>query len=568
MRYLALTLIILVQIPLVFGTEITQSLDIDFKPDAITKNLTQQTVSQIFQDSRGIMWFLTQEGLNKYNGFTLESFRFSAKNPSSISSNSVTRIAEDNEGNLWISTLGGGLNKYDLIKNSFSAIYTSKTLKASPLSNDISTIFRAQDGTLWLGYENAFSVFNPETGEFQHFTQDSENLPFLGVVNRFDQASNGMLWAATQGGLLEINPSSNRVSIHKHDRHDPASIISNDLISVVIDMHGDVWAISRDLGISVISTNGKETTHFTNEPSISNRLLSNQAYDAFKDLDGRVWIGTYEGLNIFVEDSKSFVGFTMENSNLPSNRINSIFQSREGKYWIGTFSGLATGSPNLFAKIDRYNSHLSSNSVNAFSETSDGSLWVGTDDGLNRLRPGQQTFDWINESTYPSISTPDVMSLLSVENVLWVGTYNGGLNRLDTLNNQNVVYTHNNFDSNSIAANGITSLLHTDTGHILIGTFGGGLSIYREETDDFINFKNIPGDQSSLSNDNVIALFQDSLGLIWIGTEKGLNKFDPKTQKFESFFSNSGDSNSISSDMVWAFFEDEKKQPPISPISF
>ena len=560
MRYLVLTLIVLLHIPLVFGTEITPSLDVDFKPDAITKNLTQQTVSQIFQDSRGIMWFLTQEGLNKYNGFTLESFRFSARNPSSISSNSVTRIAEDLEGNLWISTLGGGLNKYDSIKNSFSAIYTSKELEASPLSNDISTIFRAQDGTLWPGYENAFSALDPETGKFKHFTQDSENLPFLGVVNRFDQASNGMLWAATQSGLIEINPSTNRVSIHKHDSFDPASIISNDLISVLIDRHDNVWAISRDKGISVISVNGKATTNFTNEPSKSNSLLSNQAYDAFKDLDGSVWIGTYEGLNIFVEDSKSFVSYTMENSNLPSNRINSIYQSREGKFWIGTFSGLATGSPNLFAKIDRNNSHLSSNSVNAFSETPDGSLWVGTDDGLNRLRPGQKTFDWINESTYPSISTPDVMSLLSIDNILWVGTFNGGLNRLDTSNNQHTVYTHNNFDVNSIAANGITSLLHTASENILIGTFGGGLSIYREETDDFINLKNIPGDQSSLSNDNVIALFQDSLGLIWVGTEKGLNRFDPVNHTFESFFSNSGDNNSISSDMVWAFFEDEKQQ--------
>ncbi len=88
---------------------------------------------------------------------------------------------------------------------------------------------------------------------------------------------------------------------------------------------------------------------------------------------------------------------------------------------------------------------------------------------------------------------------------------------------------------------------------------GGGISIYDEEADNFITHVNIPGDQTSLSNDNVIALFQDSLGLIWVGTERGLNKFDPSTNTFESIFSKPGEANSISSDMVWAFFEDDKQ---------
>ncbi|RLA49763.1 MAG: hypothetical protein DRR42_14965 [Gammaproteobacteria bacterium] len=561
MRLLTLAFIVFIALtPIVSGAAITPSIDIDFNPDSISKNLTQQTVSQIYQDSQGVMWFLTQEGLNKYNGFTLENFRHSPNDSSSISTNSVTRLAEDLEGNLWISTFGGGLNKFNPIENDFTALYTHNEKNTSPVSNDISTIFRDRDGLLWLGYDGAFSTFNPKTGEFRHFTSESENLPFLGLVNRFDQTSDGTLWAATQGGVIEIHPITNRVSAHKHDETNPASIVSNNIISVAVDRRDNVWVISRSMGISLIDTKRNIITNFVNDPADTTSLSSNQAYDAFEDDMGRMWIGTYEGLNLFMADTKQFLRFTRQNANLPSDRISSIFQSREGKFWIGTFTGLATGTPNLFTKIDSANSHLSSNSVNAFSQTADGSLWVGTDDGLNRLRPGRQTFEWINESTFPSISRPDVMSLFAHENILWIGTYNGGLNKLDTLNNQNTVYTHDSLDKTSIGANGITSILRTAEGQILIGTFGGGISIYQGETDNFLTLSNIPGDHTSLSNDKVIALFQDSLGLIWVGTEKGLNKFDSSTNTFESFFSKPGDANSISSDMVWAFFEDEKQR--------
>lgn len=560
MRLFALTITFLIAHISTVNSADLSTLDINFKPEPISKHLTQQTVTQIFQDSQGILWLLTQEGLNRYNGFELENFQSSSANPSSLSANSVTRMTQDSEGALWISTLGGGLNKYDSIDNSFSAIYASNNPNGSPLSNDITTVFADNSGNLWLGYENAFSAFDPKTGQFRHYKPKSESLPYLGVVNRFDQASNGTIWAATQGGLIEINPASNRVSTHRHKANDQSSISSNDIISVIVDNSDNVWAVSRDMGVTVIDTTQNKVTRYFNSPSDLESLSSDHCYDAFEDSDGNIWIGTNDGLNLFIESTGSFRRFNKSNTELPSDIVNSIYQSLEGKYWIGTFYGLASGTPNLFRKIDTTNGLLSSNSVNAFAGTQDGSLWVGTDDGLNRLRPGKDTFEWINEATVPSISSPDVMSLLAVDNVLWVGTFNGGLNRLDLISNNLKVYAHDPLDKKSIGANGVTSILKIDSGEILVGTFGGGLSIYQKQDNNFLTFKNIPGDQNSISNDNVIAMFQDSLGYVWVGTEKGLNKFDPEKYTFESIFSNANDKNSISSDMVWAFYEDEDQQ--------
>ena len=271
-------------------------------------------------------------------------------------------------------------------------------------------------------------------------------------------------------------------------------------------------------------------------------------------------MGTFEGLNLFIPEQETFVRFTSSNTELPADLIFSIYQTREGKYWIGTVFGLVTGIKTHFPKFNSTVGHLSNDSVNAFGETSDGSLWIGTDNGLNRLRPGESEFEWINEYTEPSISSPTIMSLLGEEHVLWVGTYSGGLNRIDTTNNTVSVYRHSPLDSNSVGANGITSILRTSDGQLLVGTYGGGLSIYQESAGKFSTFQNIPGDPSSISNDMVIALFQDSLGIIWIGTENGLNRFFPADEKFEHFLTDSKNKNSISSDMVWAFHEDKNQK--------
>ncbi len=516
MRILTLVfaiLLFLTQSELVYSEQISQPIIIEFTADPISKHLTQQTVIQVFQDSRGFLWILTQEGLNKYNGLDLANYKYSPNNSKSISSNSVTRITEDTTGNIWLATMGGGLNRYNSSDDSFSALYTSSKKTISPYSNEIYTLFCSQEGIIWLGYEGAFGTFNPETGIFRHYIPEEEGLPALGIVKRFDQSSDGTIWAATDGGgLLEINSMANRVLMHRHDKENPDSLSSNDLVSVAVDGSDRVWAISRSAGITIFDTRNGRSLRYQHDSSDPNSISSYDLNDVYIDQGGRIWVGTNDGLDLYIENESKFLGFTRQNSSIPSDIITSIYQSREGKYWVGTFFGLASGTPKLFAKIDTIYGELSSNSVNTFTETEDGSIWVGTDDGLNRLRPGKQKFEWINESTYPKISSPDVMSLLADGNTLWIGTYNGGLNKLNLETNESEVFRHSNIDKGSIGANGVTSLLLTTDGVLLAGTFGGGLSVYDPDTNNFINYRNIPGDPNSLSNDNVIALFS---GFTW-----------------------------------------------------
>ncbi len=539
-----------------FGSETS----IDFQPSAVTQNLTQQIVTQTFQDSVGNLWFVTQEGLNRYNGHELENYRYSLTNPHSLSHDAATSIAEDGSGTIWISTRGGGLNRYSRIKNGFSSLLASENDKTSPLSNDILTIFADRDGDLWLGYDNAFSKFDPNTGYFVHFFPQQEGLPYLGEINSFTQSKDGTIWGATlAGGLLKIDKATMAMSVSATSDNDILSAPSEPIFQVYSDSNGQIWSLSLNSGVTKYNPKTNTSKRYLHTEDDLGSLSSNNALDIFEDKDGRLWICTLDGLNLYTPESNSFERFNSQNTNLPSSRIYSIYQSKEGVYWVGTVVGLATGSRNLFPKYNSSIGQLSNDSVNAFGETEDGSIWVGTDNGLNRLKRGDRSFTWINEYSDPAISNSVVMSLLGEKNVLWIGTFSGGLNRLDITKNEVKVFKSSRLDKNSLAANGVTSIMRASSGLLLIGTYGGGLSSLDEATGKFNNYSHDPTNSKSLSNNNVIALFEDSFGFIWVGTENGLNRFDAKKSEFKRIYTERGNTDSVSSDMVWSFYEDNNQ---------
>lgn len=534
---------------------------IEFTPAPFSKSLTQQTVKQTFQDSTGSLWFVTQEGLNKYNGIELENYLYSLTNDASISSSYVSQITEDPDGIIWVSTYGGGLNKYDADTNAFSSIRTINGQANTLLSDNVTTVFSDKDGYLWIGYDQGFSRFDKKNNEFKHFLSKSDGSQIIGTISRFAQSKDGRIWAATiDNGLLCITPDGIGQKAHiTYSVEVTTNIDSKRISDLLVDSNNRLWVLSIDEGASLIDLESNVTIQFTNNQNDLTSISSNHAYDAFEDNDGRIWIATADGLNLFKNPNQSFVKYATHNSNLPSDVVFSIFQSREGKFWIGAYSGLASGSINLFPKTNQLNSNLSSNSINAFTETIDGSFWVGTDDGLNRLRSDNSKYEWINESTINSISSSDVMSLYPDSDFLWVGTFDEGLNRLNIHSGKNIVYKHDPTNPSTIGSNGVTSILRTNEGILLVGTYGGGLNILNEAENTFLSLKNIPGDASSLSNNNVIAMYQDSIGFIWVGTEFGLNLYNPANSSFTRFFSDENDTNSISSNMTWSFYEDSNK---------
>ncbi|MDA8752715.1 ATP-binding protein [Halieaceae bacterium] len=530
-----------------------------FTVTPISAALTQQSVRRTFQDSTGRLWFLTQEGINRYNGHELENYQYSLTNPLSVSSNNVTGIAEDNTGKIWVSTIGGGLNLFDQINNGFEKIFNIAGDSNTPFSNDIYSIYSDSTGKLWLGYENAFSRFDPISGQYQHFIPERGEAPYLGVVNNFSESEDGTIWAATlSGGLLEIDAENNRIAVHS-ELSRKQEFPTNSVTSVLVDSLNRIWLGTTDAGVIIYDPKTDNYTEVFHQSNSDPHLPSSFIRTLFIDNQNVIWIGTAAGLCSTTEKTHFLECFSVNNSDLPNDEIYSIFKSREGALWVGTYFGLAIGIESPFELYDSARSGLSSDSVNAFGETSGNTIWVATDNGLNKISNKSDEPQWINEYTVPGISDSQVMSLYGEEDTLWVGTFKGGLNRLDLRTGETEVFRHHEFEEGSIGANGITSITRAKNGDLLVGTYGGGLSVQKKDSTIFKTYTHNPADTSSISNNNVVGLFEDSLGFIWVGTENGLNRFDPQKNSFFRIYTERGNTDSISSDMVWAFYEDEDR---------
>lgn len=556
--WVLLTALLLTQKPFTAYAE-SVPVDLLLNPTPFSDKLTQQSVWHTFQDSHGALWLLTQEGLNKYIGHELENYTHVPSNPSSLPANIVTGITEDQTGTIWISTLGGGLAKYNSASNSFETIPANPNKKDTPYSNEIHSVYTDSRGTIWLGYKNGFSTFSPIAQNFHHSISGNADLPYMGEIYGFTETANGTVWATTHSeGLLEIDPVQGYIRSHTHNPDDPNSIVPGRLYRLITDNENYIWIASENSGVSKFNPNTGVSVNFTHSPNDIQSLSSNKTTDVFQDAHGDIWVATAEGINLYNSTSEKFHRYTTHNTNIADDWTLSIYQTKEDMYWVGTRSGLTSGSRAQFKKYNRATHNLSGQSVNAFAVTDEGSFWVGTDDGLNRLRSNKESFEWINESTEPSISSSIVMSLYQDNGILWIGTFDGGLNKLDLDSNEVTVYRHNPLDKNSIGSDGITSILRASSGKLLIGTYGGGLSVYDEEANTFTNLTSNRADSNTISNNMVLAIYQDSDGAIWIGTENGLNLFLPKSYEFRRFLSKQDTSNSLPSNIILTFQEDRQ----------
>jgi signal transduction histidine kinase/ligand-binding sensor domain-containing protein len=212
---------------------------------------------------------------------------------------------------------------------------------------------------------------------------------------------------------------------------------------------------------------------------------------------------------------------------------------------------------------------ISDNNARTIYEDSSGMLWIGTKNGLDLFTnagagPHSAIFLHFrnNSSNMASISEGTVLSIAEDnKHNLWVGTENGGLNVLNLSNKKNIPNNFRHFKNipgqeTSISNNSIYSLSPDRQGNLWIGTFGNGISILYSIAEKFQVYKSNPY-RNSVSNDHVNTFCQDD-NYIWIGTEDGLNRFDPRTNIFEVFKHQPSNPSSISSNAIWSILKDRK----------
>jgi ligand-binding sensor domain-containing protein/signal transduction histidine kinase len=520
-------------IPLFFllnvcGFAFSQKQHIQFEHIGTSMGLSQSNVACIFQDSRGFMWFGTEDGLNKYDGYKFTVYKYNADNNNSLSNNAVTSIAEDGNGNLWLATWGGGLNMFDWKKEKFTR-YHSDANDPSGISMDyINKVFQDSDDNLWIGTDGGgLNMLDKKTNTFIHYLNDKKDSKSLSsdYVKDIREDAQHNLWICTTTGGLNLFDKKTKTFRHfRHDDKNNKSLSSDNNVALFIDSQNQLWIGTDGAGLNLFNREKEEFIHFKKDPPNSNSLPANVIRAINEDEEGNLWIGVENaGLSIFNCRSGIFDNHLQDdadNSSLNDNTIMSVCKDNKGNMWLGTFSG-----------------------------------------GINFASKDAKKFTHYRHTSSPfSLSNNRVLSIFedSKEN-LWIGTDGGGMNLFDTKKGTFTAYKHDPFNKNSICGNYVLKIFEDSEGNLWIGTWGDGLTVFNKEKNTFKHFKYDPANVKGLRNPHVWAITEDNEKNIWIGTfGGGLSQYDRKNDNFINYYKNAANPASLSSDYVKNIYEDKE----------
>lgn len=477
---------------------LAQSQDLKFTNITIEDGLSHSKVNCIYQDRQGFLWFGTNEGLNKYDGYNFTVFQPDPDDPHSISANLIRCILEDRNGNFWIGTEAGGLNRYDRNNKRF-VHFTSDSASEIRLSgNNINSIIEDNQGNLWLGTNHGIDRFDWTQKQVKHYLPypSNQNLHLSNEVLVIFEDSHATLWIGTLGGgLCAFDREHQKFSYYRHDEKNRFSIGDNEIYSIYEDLKGDLWIGTMNGGLNRFDRASQRFHRYYPGPDNSESTTIRAILDAGS---GKLWVGNRSGLYLFDRQTNHFRYYSHDPNNpysLVQNSVQTIFKDAKGDLWIGTRGGI---------------SYLNTSNLPFIHYRAD----VNNPRCLNR----QAVYAMLEDRTGD----------------LWFGTEHGGLNHLNRKTGRFTYYMHDNQNPNSLSVNNIKALLEDRQGNLWVGTFNGGLNVYDRQTKRFIHYWHDENDPSSLAIDNVMALFEDSDGNIWVGTfGGGLDRFNRKTRRFE-----------------------------------
>lgn len=452
--------------------------DIYFNQLGLSDGLSQISILSLYQDEVGAMWFGSFEGLNRYNGRQITTFRPSQDNKG-LTQNEIYSICGNKKGAIYLRA-GHDLVKYDVSAQKFSCLF----------QKDINGICYYND-TLWVIAKQAVYYYLEGEKELHKFCDIA---PGLGNGVSIDVSDKEHIWVGTDSHLLSIPLSA---------PHKPQIVLSNVFIKCFYkSKRNDYWIGTDRDGVYKISSQ-KEIENFRYASS-KNSLSNNQVRSIVEDEFGNIWVGTFYGLNKYEPITGNWKNYTQIDNvrySLSHSSIFSLYKDMQGNIWIGTYFG----------------------GVNYFNPKADIYHFYGA--------AGQTNSNYL--------SFPFVGKMVEDKSGdLWICTEGGGLNLFNRQTKQFKSFKHEEGNPRSISHNNLKCIKYLKDRELLyIGTHTGGLNIFDIKTQTVRTLKNDPNLPSSLPNDivNDIQFYKDKLIVM---TQAGISSMDLKSETFTSLSAN------------------------------
>ena len=613
-----------------------------FRHLTIADGLSQNAVAAIVQDRRGFMWFGTKDGLDRYDGYQFVVFRHDPFDSTSISDSEITSLFEDSRGRLWVGTRNGGLNRFDRTHERFERVrggpardiasfaedtsgavwvasvgeglyrlttsargdltvdhFLHSATDPSSISSDrVRAVLVDRQGVLWVGTDAGLDRREAGTRSgvtFAHLTtgsgprlaladtivsslhEDSRGRLWIGSIpgiSALDSARtsirhyyhryrtfrygwglavslaedrSGAVWVSTRSELMRLDPATGEFTYFRHDPQSLESINSDLPTEVYRDRSDVIWVGTNGYGINTYDPKASRFQTFRRPQNWVSRQAGFSVYTLFEDHTGTLWIdgGLLYQWNRTTGAFRSFETSSTRPNDFGNTGVWSIIEDPPGFLWAATYQGLyhyeiATGRSRQYRYDPADSTGLPEQLVYDVFRDRDGAIWAVTENFLVRLADAERgrfriyrhkerptNGQWIFPSTIQDSS-----------GALWLGS-DQGLTRFDPKTATFRHFRHDPRRPGTLSHDAIRAILpdpRQPNRYLWIGTAGGGLNRFDIDSGTFIHFTTVDG----LPNDVVYGVLPDSAGRLWVSTNKGLSRFDPRTRRFRNYDADDG----------------------------
>lgn len=592
------------------------SQDIKFSRIGSDQGLSQASVNCILQDSKGYMWFGTQDGLNKFNGHEMVPYKHDPSDSNSLSNNWIECLFEDSKGTIWVGTHSGGLNAVNPFLNKVTRFENDSKNSTSLSGNQVKCIYEDKNGTYWVGTTYGLNSFNGKVNNFQkylpaqagiHESEDTMSINGFNVEAIYEDKK-GQLWIGTlDGGLNLFDRNRKTFTCYWDSATGTCAEFFNKVKSILEDESGIFWLATDNGGLVSFNPSTKKFLQrmLHNKDDHDHTIAENKVFSICFDNKGVLWLGTkYSGITRINRQAGTLIHYRFneyDSQSLSNDGVNCIYKDREGNIWVGTEGGgVSVHFPNA-ARFKHYHKDIAnekwfqSNAIFGILQDKEGLIWAGTMHGgittIDRVKNVYGNFGDGKDNSLSSARSNSILSLFEdKDGLIWVGTWGGGLNTYDKRTgkinrimvsdaitcisqgsgdlvwigvygrgkgvfayNKSAGSMANYTKADGLSSNDIYCIYEDKNRMVWIGTAGGGLNMLNYKTEKVQLYQH-ENTKNSISDNTVNCIWDDRKGNLWIGTSNGLNKLDVKSQRFTQYYEKDGLPNSN----IWGILGDKR----------